>query len=413
MRPSSGPRLVGIEGLRAIAAFSILVYHAWLYSAPDGRRVNVWLLWRFLPDLSFGVVLFFTLSGFLLYRPFAAAILRERPGPSIKAYLRNRALRILPAYLVILVFVSVLFRAALMRSEGSLLPGPMHDPTLLTRNALFVENYAPSTLGTGIGPAWSLVVEVVFYLSLPFLALFAAVLARRAATRSRRRLAALAPAAAMLVVGLVGKGAAAYLVPPAWPYAGWNADWHSVLERSFLCHADLFAFGMALAVIRVESEDGLLRLPRGWRVAAIVGALSAYLVTAKMTFLDEQLSYSPYNTLMALAFSLVLALVVLPAREARRPRRIVKILESRPFVGAGLVSYSVFLWHEPLVRWMRMHGLTLGGPGGFFANVVTLAALTGFLSLLTYRFVELPALRRKRRTQTEAVHRGAVVVPGA
>jgi hypothetical protein len=45
----------------------VLVYHSWLYSAPDGRRVELWPVTAVLPDLAFGVVLFFTLSGFLLY----------------------------------------------------------------------------------------------------------------------------------------------------------------------------------------------------------------------------------------------------------------------------------------------------------------------------------------------------------
>jgi peptidoglycan/LPS O-acetylase OafA/YrhL len=47
-------------------------------------------------DLAYGVILFFTLSAFRLYRPFAAAILRADPLPSVRRYLRNRALRIHP-----------------------------------------------------------------------------------------------------------------------------------------------------------------------------------------------------------------------------------------------------------------------------------------------------------------------------
>jgi peptidoglycan/LPS O-acetylase OafA/YrhL len=69
--PSSGSRLAGIEGLRAIAASSVLIYHVWLYSNPNGRTAGVGPLDRVLPDFAFGVILFFTLSGFLLYRPFA------------------------------------------------------------------------------------------------------------------------------------------------------------------------------------------------------------------------------------------------------------------------------------------------------------------------------------------------------
>ena len=92
---SGGSRLVGIEGLRALAACSVLVFHSWLYASPDGGRADVGALSHVLPDFAFGVILFFTLSGFLLYRPFAAAAIRGQRGPEIRRYLRNRALRIL------------------------------------------------------------------------------------------------------------------------------------------------------------------------------------------------------------------------------------------------------------------------------------------------------------------------------
>src|SRR6266702_5271766 len=101
VRPSMGRRLPGVEGLRAIAACSILVFHAWGLTPTHGTRLGPFD--RFVPDLQFGVVLFFTLSGFLLYRPFAAAILRAELRPSLRSYVRNRALRIVPAYWFILL----------------------------------------------------------------------------------------------------------------------------------------------------------------------------------------------------------------------------------------------------------------------------------------------------------------------
>jgi peptidoglycan/LPS O-acetylase OafA/YrhL len=93
-----------------------------------------------------------------------------------------------------------------------------------------------------------------------------------------------------------------------------------------------------------------------------------------------------------------LALVVLPAHEARRPL-LLRVLESRPFVVAGVVSYSIFLWHEPLIRWLDGHGMTLGGAGGFVVNLALIAAVTGVASTLTYWFVEAPALHLKFRNK--------------
>ena len=368
--------------------------HSWLYSSPGGQLQRVGPFHHVLPDLAFGVTLFFTLSGFLLYRPFVAAIVRDGRLSSVPLYLRNRALRILPAYWFILVLCALAFQSVLYRRGGELQNGGLFDAGLLVRAGAFMQGYAPGSLLTGIGPAWSLAVEVVFYLALPLLVLLAWLLARRTSRRSMRRVAVLVPALLMLVIGLSGKIGAAYLVPTANPYAGWDANWHSVVERSFWCQADLFAFGMALAVFRVDWEDGLLRWPEGWRKLAAGAGVAAYLVTAKMTYMNEQLSYSPYNTLIALACALLLALVVLPPTGARLPV-LVRWLEFRPLVWIGLISYSIFLWHEPLVRWMNAQGLVLSGDGGFFVNTLALIGFTFALSALTYYCVEAPALRLK------------------
>jgi peptidoglycan/LPS O-acetylase OafA/YrhL len=381
VQPSAGKRLPGIEGLRAVAACSILVLHTWSEASPAGTNAELGFLDRFMPDLAFGVILFFTLSGFLLYRPFAAAIVRGRPLPSLRRYFRNRALRILPAYWVILLLCATLFGSTLYWDpSGNLENGRQLDPGLLARAALFLQDYFPGSLLLGIGPAWSLAVEVVFYCALPLLALLAATIVRGQTSRA----------------GLSGKLAAVVLVPPVAPYDDWGQNWHSVLVRSFWGQADLFAFGMALAILRVDSEDGLLSLPRWWRKATMTGVLFAY--AAVSVFGQSrpgwQISYSLGNTLVAAACALVLALVVLPADRVAGSR-LVRMLEVRPLVAAGVVSYSIFLWHEPLIRWLAAQGVTLAGSGGFAVDLLFVATVTGLASTLTYRFVEAPALRLK------------------
>ncbi len=172
-RRDRGARLVGIEGLRAIAATSILVYHVYVYGAPDGQRVDMGPLGKVFDNLRAGVTLFFVLSGFLLYRVFVSAALRDRPMPSVRNYFRNRALRIVPAYVAVLLAVALVF-------EHELLTRPLQ----LGANLLFLQNYIPAYIGTspdaaGIAPAWSIVIEVSFYLVLPVLGYIAIRLARR------------------------------------------------------------------------------------------------------------------------------------------------------------------------------------------------------------------------------------------
>jgi peptidoglycan/LPS O-acetylase OafA/YrhL len=405
----SGSRLGGIDGLRAIAALSIVVFHVWRYASPSGGQFSLGPFDRIFGHLPVGVTLFFTLSGFLLYRPFAAAILRAQPRPSIGRYLRNRALRILPAYWVILVITGVVLQTTFLRTSESVVRtgSLLSEPTVLLRDALLVQNYSPSSLLTGIGPAWSLAVEVVFYVVLPLLGLLSIRLASNATTRRARRVIALVPPTILLVVGVSGKLLGTYAVPGLGPGAGWVGDWHSVLERSFLAHSDLFAFGMALSVLLLDVEDGIVRVPKWWPFLAGTGVVLVAVAAAAL--LDAgRLSAYPYDTLMAVACALLVSIVVLPT--AQRPTRsgeasregpnfLVRLLNSRVLAWIGLVSYSLFLWHEPLIRWLRMQGLTVGGGGGFVLDVGLVVAVGLGLSTITFVFVEAPALAHKVRVQ--------------
>jgi peptidoglycan/LPS O-acetylase OafA/YrhL len=385
--------LTGIEGLRAVAAGSIVVYHVWLYSSPSGP-VDAGYLSRFaLPHLPVGVTLFFALSGYLLYRPVVGSLLANGQVPDVRNYLRNRALRILPAYWVILVAVAVVLPAALVRRSSELdLDRVVGRPDILVNNALLVQNYVPATLDTGIGPAWSLAVEVAFYLSLPALALLARFFFRRARSFPRQWLALLAAPAALLLLGATGKAATAWLVPPG------DLPGHAILARSFLSHADLFAPGMALAVLHVLVTRGQVRLPQRWPL--IVGGTLLLNLALVVVLTDRGILWdwgvaNPYQRLTALACALLVALVVLPRSGPGRPSRLVRILNSRPLFLTGLASYSLFLWHEPITRLLAEQGLTFVGRGGFAANIAVVALIGGGLAGATYRFVERPALARK------------------
>lgn len=387
-------RLPGIEGLRALAATAVVVHHTWIL--PGGERVGadagagaVFL------NLALGVTLFFALSGYLLYRPFAAAIARRAEMPRIRRYLRNRGLRILPAYWAILVATSLLLMTAGTREAGGRLEfGVLIDPLPLLKAALLIHNYHPDTVVIGIGPAWSLAVEAVFYVVLPLMALVAARAALRCRARSGRVIVLLAPPLLLLLIGLSGKYMAGVVVPAA-PGAGYGANWHSVIERSFWAQADLFAFGMLTAVLHTEITDGRFVLPRGWRVVALALAVAIFAPCA-LSLDSGQLGYRLENTAVGLAAALLIAAVTFPGGPARGPL-LQRILELPAVVMMGLISYSVFLWNDPVLRWLSEHGATREGWAGLAWNLGLAAVVVGALSLLSYRFVELPALRRKHR----------------
>lgn len=382
-------RIAGVDGFRAVAVLAVLVYHNWLYTAPQPEDLGY--LSRFvLPHLPVGVTLFFVLSGFLLYRPFVARALTGRTPPTLRHYLRNRALRIFPAYWVILLATGVILPANIVRISTTEVELGRLEPTVLLRNAGLVQNYFAGSMDTGIPPAWSLAVEWIFYLVLPFLGMLAILVAARTVGGRGRTVATLVPPVLLFLTGIVTPWIRDNLEP---------GTMQNALGRSFLNHGDLFAFGMVLAIVMASIEHGGLRIPRWWRVPAF--GLVAALTLVAMLLADRELIYIyrgavPYELLTGTAAMLLLALVVLPSADGSFSI-LTRILDSRAFVALGLISYSLFLWHEPLQRLAFEQGLTLPGVSGFWANLVILGVVAAALSVLTYRFIEQPALARKAR----------------
>ena len=149
---------------------------------------------------------------------------------------------------------------------------------------------------------------------------------------------------------------ATYVVPG--PEGLFRDTWHSVIDRSFLTHADLFAAGMLVAVLRVEHEHARFALSRAARVRELLPvcftvffALLSYYELPH--YIDEPLT--------AVLFAVVLVARVVTHRPARAPRRFVRLLERRPLVAAGTISYSAFLWSFPATEFLVQHRLLLRG----------------------------------------------------
>src|ERR1700750_3385474 len=99
--PSSerGRRAAGLDGPRALAALSVVCFHVWLYRFPDPTRIRQSSLFdNVLSDFRLGLILFFVLSGYLLYRGFARAALTCEARVYLRSYARRRVARIVSAY---------------------------------------------------------------------------------------------------------------------------------------------------------------------------------------------------------------------------------------------------------------------------------------------------------------------------
>ena len=216
-----------LEGYRALAAAFVVATHAGFQTAASLRGPWAGTLAR----MDFGVALFFVLSGFLLFRPHAAAHLVGRRPPETVPYFRRRALRILPAYWVVVVVAMVIFEEN--RQLG------LRDWLV---QLLLLQTYVPNGLITGLEQMWSLGTEVAFYLALPLLGLIVRRLpGRSVARRAAFQLAFLGVLAAIAIVYRLVvftntvHGRAAFWLPG---------------------YLDWFAVGMALATIYTLASSG-------------------------------------------------------------------------------------------------------------------------------------------------------------
>lgn len=335
-----------IESLRALAALGVLVSHALL--AGGGYHHDISRTLSF--GGSLGVFLFFALTGYLLFLPFARRAFADGAPIELGRYGINRAVRVLPLYYVVLVVY-------LLVNEH----GGSFDQWL--RFGTFTQSFFSDTVSTVDGPMWSLVVEVQFYALLPLLAWLVA----RIAGKSR--------AAAGVVLAVAGLASAAVWWVKVAHAGGADLRWRYSLPCTFFN----FIPGMLLALLRLELlERPRTRLPS----STFLLAAGAVVWVAAATQLA-----SP-QPLAALGSLLIVAAVVLPVPDGALAR----FLDVRALWVVGLASYSLYLWHFPIVESLGRH---LGA--GLAGTVAAAVALCVPLALASYVVVERPFLRLRRR----------------
>src|SRR4051812_2971104 len=221
-----------VHVLRALAALSVLLYHA-LFKAYLARHPESPLA-PFAAHLDVGVSVFFLISAFLLYRPMVAARLSNEPQPDPHEYGRRRLARIVPGYWVALLITGLVGASYLGY------PGIFDGKGILAYFG-FLQIYSPDTAGGGINVAWTLCVEVTFYAFLP---LWASAI-RRVSPRGGAR-SELTALGLLFAASLAFQVAAVNATDPNGFGLG-GARWLEPLP-AFL---DQFAAGMALAVASV------------------------------------------------------------------------------------------------------------------------------------------------------------------
>jgi peptidoglycan/LPS O-acetylase OafA/YrhL len=319
--------------------------------------------------------LFFTISGYVITRPFVDRLLTGRQLPATVPYALRRALRIFPLYVVALSAV-----IAINGTNGT-------KGWQLPFHYLLLQNLIPGQQQALFSVSWTLTIEVLFYASVPLLA---------AAVRGRgRTVAAERLAAVVLVSWLVSIG---FTVIADLQGDGQIGLW---LRGSAPAMWQTFCPGIMLAVVPHLRSPAwrrwLVDFPR--RPAAIAVGVLAFAIGStlfsyaplRFGVVDYQVMFDANRPLFAVAYGLLIALAI----------------RSRPWSGEGswlfrlgLISYGVYLIH-PVIEDLLLRKDLVPVPHGTFAalvvNSLCVAVPTVLLALASWRWFEQPAIELGRR----------------
>ncbi|HET9059097.1 MAG TPA: acyltransferase family protein [Acidimicrobiales bacterium] len=363
-------RSPALDGLRAIGIVAVVAYH---------------LSTKWLPGGYLGVDIFFVVSGFLI-TGILMDLLVPSPisaRPALRSFWARRARRVLPALIGLLVGVSL--AASLLahdavgrlRADIPAVIGFVANWRLLAHHNSYFESWGRPPLLLHL---WSLAVEEQFYLLWPLVIVVIAKLARN-------------PGRAITRTALVGATASAVLM--GWLYVPGH-DGSSLYYNTFT-HASGLLIGAALccATRHGRPASGIRASRRRARTggAALLGLLAC---TATVT----TSSGFAYRGGIFLASALTGVVVVTSVH----PGPLERVLGAAPLRYVGARSYSLYLWHWPIICLTRPGiDVALPGPEVLALRLVLMLAATE----LSYRFIEQPF----RTGQVQSVLRGLRSAP--
>lgn len=325
-----------IDGLRAFAVGTVVLYHADVSGFAGG---------------FIGVDVFFVLSGFLI----TAILIREIEDGrySLATFYNRRARRILPALFVVIATTLIVARPWMLPWQYEELSLSALSAVFFVSNFFFWRTSGYFDAGVEEKPllhTWSLAVEEQYYILFPVL-LFLIL------PRSRRMTVTLLVAATLASLAL----------------AEWG--WRTYPQANF------FVSPTRVWEILIGSIAAFVPRPRLPRpVRETVSALALLTVLASLLVFDTR---TPVPSLAILPTLIAVAVVLVFARDDTWAAR---FLAFRPFVAVGMISYSLYLWHQPVMALYRVRFGQIEAPGVTFG----LIALSVALAVASYHLVERP-----------------------
>jgi peptidoglycan/LPS O-acetylase OafA/YrhL len=328
-----------VDGLRAVAVIPVILFHGG-FRAFSGGFV--------------GVDIFFVISGFLITTLIASDISAGRF--SFLDFYERRARRILPALFLVLMASTVFAWLWMFPHDLAGFSASVIAVCAFVSNLLFWRQtgyFSPTSEMIPLLHTWSLAVEEQYYILFPILMVFLWRFGRRPVIWS----------IAVLALGSLVLCQFASVHNPTFNfYSAPTRAWE--LLAGALCSFAVFPASKA--------RDNLLAL-----AGAVAVVFSIFWFTAATPFPSAWALVPVGGTCLLLTF-------------ASKETLVGQVLSHRLLVGLGLISYSAYLWHQPLFVFARLRSLTTPDA----ATMLGLAILSCCLAYLSWRYVEVP-LRRK------------------
>ncbi len=349
-----------LDGVRAVACLIVIWFH--IYRIP--RDLHIWntqpshhpLLNSFLYFGKYGVTLFFVLSGFLLFLPFAKALLFEKTWPSIPRFYLRRVFRILPAYYLSLILIVLLFQRQYLQ--------PQHWQELGLFFVFFMDA-SQTTFKHLNAPFWTLAIEWQYYMLLPLLVLGIRLIVWRV-KQDHRLWATIGCLLALIAWGIFSR------------YFGTYFSQHPsetiLVPRSVLNVFLIFTFGqsgkyledfgvgMLLSLFYVYAQQpsispklrGTLQKLSPWlMISGLFCLFTIILWSYNQRFVNIwpffsnpiflQSNYLIGELCISLSFGLCILALLFGSNWLKRP------FEWFPLRWLGMISFSLYMWHLPLI----------------------------------------------------------------
>jgi len=348
-----------VDGLRALAVLSIVLYHLGLP----------------LHGGFIGVDIFFTISGFLI----GSIILRQSADRifTFAGFYERRIRRIFPALFVMLLVSFIVACKLLLPSELVAFSKSLASASFSVSNLYFLFQSGYFDASAGQAPllhTWSLAIEEQFYVVFPILLVM---------------LHRFLPRRINLVFALIA--ASSFLISVYGAYHFASATFYLLHTRAWE-----LLIGAALAL------EGFPKL-RNAVMRHTAGILGLILIATALLLYR---SWTAFPGLAALPPCLGTALIIAAGESGNNV--VGRVLSLKPVVFVGLISYSLYLWHWPLIVFNKL-GFTILNGLDHHQTQVLLFVLSLILAVLSWRFIEMPIRRDVWRIGRTALFGGAAV----